>query len=45
MQPLLDKPGPVIPYEPGTWGPEEASKLTRGVCDWHEPWMPGPDDG
>ena len=22
VQPLLDEPGPVHPYEPGTWGPE-----------------------
>jgi glucose-6-phosphate 1-dehydrogenase len=41
VQPLLDDPGPVIPYEPGTWGPAEASKLTRGIAEWHEPWMPG----
>ncbi len=40
VQPLLDKPGKVVPYEPGTWGPKEASKLTRGICEWHEPWMP-----
>ena len=45
VQPLLDDPGPVIPYVPGTWGPEEASKLTRGVCEWHQPWMPDPDGG
>src|SRR5690349_5026065 len=24
VQPLLDNPPPVKPYEPGTWGPEEA---------------------
>ena len=42
VQPLLDKPGKVIPYDPGTWGPEEASRLTRGVAEWHEPWMPEP---
>jgi glucose-6-phosphate 1-dehydrogenase len=42
VQPLLDEPGPVHPYEPGTWGPAEADKLTRGICQWHEPWLPGP---
>ena len=42
VQPLLDEPGPVHPYEPGTWGPKEAEKLTRGVCQWHEPWLPAP---
>jgi glucose-6-phosphate 1-dehydrogenase len=40
VQPLLDEPGPVHPYEPGTWGPPEADKLTRGICQWHEPWLP-----
>jgi glucose-6-phosphate 1-dehydrogenase len=40
VQPLLDEPGPVLPYEPGTWGPKEADNLTRGVCPWFEPWMP-----
>jgi glucose-6-phosphate 1-dehydrogenase len=39
VQPLLDEPGPVLPYEPGTWGPAEAEKLTRGICQWHEPWL------
>jgi glucose-6-phosphate 1-dehydrogenase len=40
VQPLLDEPGPVLPYAPGTWGPEEAKKLTRGVTEWLEPWLP-----
>ncbi len=40
VQPLLEEPGPVHPYEPGTWGPPEAEKLTRGICQWHEPWLP-----
>jgi glucose-6-phosphate 1-dehydrogenase len=40
VEPLLDEPGPVHPYKPGTWGPPEAEKLTRGVCQWHEPWLP-----
>ena len=42
VQPLLDEPGPVHPYEPGTWGPEEADELTRGICQWYEPWLPEP---
>jgi glucose-6-phosphate 1-dehydrogenase len=41
VQPLLDEPGPVHPYEPGTWGPKEADKLTRGISQWLEPWLPG----
>ncbi len=40
VEPLLDDPGPVHPYAPGTWGPPEAEKLTRGLCKWHEPWLP-----
>jgi glucose-6-phosphate 1-dehydrogenase len=44
VQPLLDEPGPVHTYEPGTWGPKEAENLTRGVCQWHEPWLPWSDD-
>jgi len=40
VEPLLDDPGPVHQYEPGTWGPPEAEKLTRGITHWHEPWLP-----
>ncbi|HEX6754133.1 MAG TPA: glucose-6-phosphate dehydrogenase, partial [Solirubrobacterales bacterium] len=40
VQPLLDEPGPVHPYAPGTWGPPEAEKLTRGICQWSDPWLP-----
>ena len=40
VQPLLDEPGPVIPYEQGTWGPEEASKLVHGTGQWADPWLP-----
>ncbi len=40
VQPLLDEPGPVHPYEPGTWGPKQANDLTRGICQWYEPWLP-----
>jgi glucose-6-phosphate 1-dehydrogenase len=41
VQPLLEEPGPVHAYEQGSWGPEQAESLTRGICRWHEPWMPG----
>ena len=41
VQPLLDEPGPVHPYEKGTWGPKEAEGLTRGITQWSEPWLPG----
>lgn len=40
VQPLLDKPGRVHKYEPGTWGPDQAKDLTRGVTEWSEPWLP-----
>ena len=40
VQPLLDEPGPVHPYERGTWGPEEADGLCRGVASWSQPWLP-----
>jgi glucose-6-phosphate 1-dehydrogenase len=40
VQPLLDDPGPVHPYQPGTWGPAEANDLVKGVTHWAEPWLP-----
>ncbi|MFT3866335.1 MAG: glucose-6-phosphate dehydrogenase [Solirubrobacterales bacterium] len=40
VQPLLDDPGPVHPYEPGTWGPPEANDLVKGVATWARPWLP-----
>jgi glucose-6-phosphate 1-dehydrogenase len=42
VQPLLDDPGPVHSYERGSWGPECAEKLTRGICQWYQPWLPDP---
>jgi glucose-6-phosphate 1-dehydrogenase len=41
VQPLLDDPGPVIPYEQGSWGPKEAGDLLRGTGQWAKPWLPG----
>jgi glucose-6-phosphate 1-dehydrogenase len=40
VEPLLDDPGTVHPYAPGTWGPVEANDLTRGIAQWSEPWLP-----
>jgi len=37
VQPILGNVAPVHPYEPGTWGPEEAGRLTRGIGGWHAP--------
>jgi glucose-6-phosphate 1-dehydrogenase len=42
VQPLLDEPGPVHPYEKGSWGPKEAAELTRGIAHWSEPWLGAP---
>jgi glucose-6-phosphate 1-dehydrogenase len=39
VQPLLDDPPPVEPYEPGTWGPESASHLLHGHGGWRKPWL------
>jgi glucose-6-phosphate 1-dehydrogenase len=42
VQPLIDDPPEVEPYEPGTWGPEGAKGLCRGICEWYDPWLPPP---
>jgi glucose-6-phosphate 1-dehydrogenase len=41
VQPLLDDPGPVLPYEQGTWGPDAAMDLVKGITRWVDPWLPG----
>ncbi|MEZ0364499.1 glucose-6-phosphate dehydrogenase [Mycobacterium sp. pUA109] len=41
VQPLLDTPGAVHTYQPGSWGPDAAHTLLRGHQGWQEPWMPG----
>jgi glucose-6-phosphate 1-dehydrogenase len=41
VQPLLDEPGEVETYKPGTWGPEDASHLLTGHGGWRKPWLPG----
>ena len=40
VQPLLDDPSPVHPYEQGTWGPKQAGELLRGTGQWSQPWLP-----
>jgi glucose-6-phosphate 1-dehydrogenase len=37
VQPILGDVTPVIEYKPGTWGPEEAHRLTSEVGGWHVP--------
>jgi glucose-6-phosphate 1-dehydrogenase len=39
VQPLIDNPGEVERYEKGSWGPASAKKLTRGICEWYDPWL------
>jgi glucose-6-phosphate 1-dehydrogenase len=39
VQPLLDAPPPVEPYQSGTWGPPGAEKLLAGHPGWREPWL------
>jgi len=39
VQPLLDAPPQVEPYEPGSWGPASAQNLTRHWGGWHQPWL------
>ncbi len=37
VEPILDDESPVLPYVPGTWGPEEANCLAKDVGGWHNP--------
>ena len=39
MQPLLDAPPPVHPYEKGSWGPAAANHLVAAHGGWHGPWV------
>jgi glucose-6-phosphate 1-dehydrogenase len=39
VQPLLDAPPPVQPYQQGSWGPAGAAKLLAGHPRWREPWL------
>jgi glucose-6-phosphate 1-dehydrogenase len=37
VDPVLGAAAPPLAYEPGTWGPAEAERLTAGVGGWHDP--------
>jgi glucose-6-phosphate 1-dehydrogenase len=40
VAPLLEQPGRVHSYVPGSWGPEDATRaLVRGHGRWYEPWL------
>jgi len=41
VAPLLEKPGTVRPYVPGSWGPTQAQALVHGLGRWHTPWTDG----
>jgi len=47
IQPILERPPPVIPYAPGTWGPSEADRLMARYGGWHDsrPEEAGPRSG
>ena len=44
VQPLLDDPPKVEPYDPGSWGPAAASHLLAGHGNWRKPWLPDGDE-
>ena len=43
VQPILGGTTPVHTYEPGSWGPAEAARLTAEVGGWHSP-TGGPEE-
>jgi glucose-6-phosphate 1-dehydrogenase len=38
---LLEKPPKVLPYAPGSWGPDAADELIADYGSWHAPWIGG----
>lgn len=43
VDPILGTVTPVFEYEPNTWGPEEADRLTRSTGGWKNPAPPATD--
>jgi len=39
VDPILAAAPPVVPYDPGTWGPAAAAKIVDGDDTWHDPTM------
>ncbi|MCD6680903.1 MAG: glucose-6-phosphate dehydrogenase [Burkholderiaceae bacterium] len=37
VEPALHDSRPVLPYEPGSWGPTAAAKIVAGDEGWHDP--------
>jgi glucose-6-phosphate 1-dehydrogenase len=42
VDPVLGNVTPLDEYEPGSWGPPEAERLTAGSRPWHNPAPSGP---
>jgi glucose-6-phosphate 1-dehydrogenase len=42
VDPILDNVTPVYPYEPGTWGPDEAEELIGADGPWRAPKLATP---
>jgi glucose-6-phosphate 1-dehydrogenase len=34
VEPILGSVTPLYEYEPGSWGPPDADRLTSGICSW-----------
>ncbi|MFJ8588436.1 glucose-6-phosphate dehydrogenase [Streptomyces sp. NPDC093595] len=43
VDPVLDPDRSPVPYEPGTWGPEEAGTVLRPGDRWYDPHLSGDD--
>jgi glucose-6-phosphate 1-dehydrogenase len=41
VQPLLDAPPVIHPYQRGSWGPSAAQSLVHGHHRWQRPWLAG----
>jgi glucose-6-phosphate 1-dehydrogenase len=39
LQPLIDQPPAVVPYDRGSWGPASADEPLRGHAPWQSPWL------
>ena len=44
VQPILDDVTPLYPYEPGSWGPDEATQLIGGDGPWRDPQVTKAED-
>ena len=42
VEPVLAEHGPALRYEPGSWGPAEATALIAGDGGWHDPAADAP---